>query len=157
MPPQLSRRNVLAALAGGGTAAQQCAGRAAAAPASGDGCELAVSHLPVDQTPPGLLTHTAAAAPAADQLEGGEILGLVAQLDEGAGLKQFQHRRTGAGADPLGRWRVLAGEAIVSSPGGTTRFGGRGHGGHNGLAPSSGALARRGRSLGFCSVSAVVR
>ena len=53
-------------------------------------------HLPVHQRSPGLLAHPAAAAAAVNQLEGGQVVGLIAQFHETAGLEQFHHVAGGA-------------------------------------------------------------
>jgi hypothetical protein len=49
-----------------------------------------VGHLPLHPLPPGLLPYPAAAAAAVDQLERGQVAGVVDQLHEAAGTEQGQ-------------------------------------------------------------------
>jgi hypothetical protein len=123
---------------------EQEAATAALAQLSGaGGQEAAVGHLPVHPQSPGLLAHPAAAAVALDQLEGGQVVGMVVEEHETAGVKQGHHLATG-------RW----------CSGGQARKTGLGHG--LGLG-----LSRAGRhplalwqgsppAHRFCSVSLVV-
>jgi len=50
-----------------------------------------VGHLPVHSQSPGLLTHPAAASLALDQLEGGQVVGMVLEEHETAGVQQGHH------------------------------------------------------------------
>ena len=70
-----------------------------------------MGHLPVHPPSPGLLAHPAAAAVALDQLEGGQVVGMVVEEHETAGAQQCHHLATGR-----------------SSSGGGTRKTGLGHG-----------------------------
>ena len=61
-----------------------------------------MGHLPLDQTPPRLLPHPAAASTAADQLKGWQVVGMVTQPHETAGPQQVNNiiSRSLRGADP---------------------------------------------------------
>jgi hypothetical protein len=71
-----------------------------------------VGHLPLNETPPCLLAHPAAASPAADQLKGGQVVGMVTQPHEGAGPQQIENITPqplrGADPGPMGT-RVIGG------------------------------------------------
>ena len=70
-----------------------------------------MGHLPVHSKSPGLLTHPAASSLALDQLEGGQVVGVIMEEHETAGAQQMHQLATG-------RW----------SGGGQKRKTGLGHG-----------------------------
>ena len=54
-----------------------------------------MGHLPVHPPSPGLLAHPAASALALDQLEGGQVVGMVVEEHETAGAQQCHHLAQG--------------------------------------------------------------
>ena len=59
--------------------------------ASGTRAELVVGHLQLDQLAPGLLPDPAATATTMDQLEGGQVVGMIRKKHEGSWPQQLEH------------------------------------------------------------------
>jgi hypothetical protein len=95
-------------------------------PLGSGAAQAPVFDFPLHLGAPGLLAHPAAAAAAAQQLEGGQVGGLVAQPHKTARVQQLQHvgrwlgvgagggqRQAGAGDGAILRWSLVPGRTSL--------------------------------------------